>query len=62
MVEIATKTEADKEVVPVEKAETTEVATLTDLVLNNRKRTFKMFAGDVDVPLVEDPLLVKMKV
>ena len=34
----------------------------SDLVLANRKRTFKMFASDVDAPLVEDPTLIKMKI
>ena len=40
----------------------TEASLLAELVLNNRKRTFKMFASDLDAPLVEDPSLVKMKV
>ena len=32
------------------------------MVLENRKRTFRMFASDLDAPLVEDPSLVKMKI
>ena len=39
-----------------------EVTPLADLVLNNRKRTFKMFASDLDNPLPEDPSLIKMKI
>ena len=39
-----------------------EVKSLSELVLTNRKRTFKMFACDVDAPLLEDPSLIKMKI
>ena len=36
--------------------------TLEEMVLANRKRTYKMFANDVDAPLAEDPSLTKMKI
>ena len=44
------------------KPEQRERKTLEDLVLANRKRTFKMFANDQDAPIPEDPSLIKMKI
>lgn len=35
---------------------------MAELVESNRKRTHRMFASDVDVPLAEDPNLIKMKI
>lgn len=35
---------------------------VAELIIENRKRTYMMFASDMDAPLVEDPTLVKMKV
>ena len=39
-----------------------EGASLSNLVLQNRKRTFRMFANDLDTPVAEDPSLIKMKI
>ena len=55
---------------PVVKADETEKAamatneqkSLAELVLENRKRTFRMFATDHDEPIKENDSLIKMKI
>lgn len=47
---------------PVVERRAPNAAEMGELIIENRKRTYMMFASDMDAPLVEDPTLVKMKV
>ena len=57
MTEKVTQEKGDEKICPQK-----ERSSLEELVLKNRKRTYKMFSSDLDAPITEDTVLLKMKI